>query len=309
MDPADFGARNAGVARPAATGPRGIFVAPGMRAGHCGTMPYAAMAAALRRRTPTPCRAVRETNGMSGTVPAKSSRRIYIVDPDAAAGAALREALSALGYDARSTGSVASIIAAAPAKRIACVLVDASPGDPSAFALQQYLHERDADAGVVFMAAHADIAMAVTAMKRGAIDFLVKPLRMSELLPAVEAALAYGERKREARQHDAETATRLARLTPREREVFALVVQGKRNKAIAEALGSRESTVKVHRSRLMRKLGVKTLADLLGIGSRRDLPGPRMSPDRLADADLHTAARRPRRARTPAPPLRADSTP
>lgn len=233
-------------------------------------------------------------------MPAKPSRRVYIVDPDAAAGAALRETLSSLGYDVRNAVSASAFITAR-SNGVACVLVDVSSPEASAFDLQQRLLARGADVGIVFTATHADIPTVVAAMKRGAIDFLLKPLHLGELVAAVEAALAHGQRKRDARRSDARTAARLARLTPREHEVFALVVQGKRNKAIADELGSRESTVKVHRSRLMRKLEVTTLADLLRIGNRHDLLSLDAPPGRRGDHDTHALVRRSRRAGTPAP--------
>lgn len=207
---------------------------------------------------------------MSKTVPARPSGRVFIVDPDTVASAALRPKLAALGYTPRCAETLAGFVATPARNEPSCILIDVSPGDLSPLAVHEHLRDGHADAGVVFIASHADVTMAVTAMKRGAVDFLLKPLRMSELMPAVEAALAHSRRKREARQHAAEALRRLARLTPRERDVFTLVVHGKRNKAIAEALGSQESTVKVHRSRLMKKLEVASLADLLRIAREVD---------------------------------------
>lgn len=194
-------------------------------------------------------------------------KRIYVVDRDRAACETLAKTLISLGYDLRVAPSAAALAGAPLPDVNCCVLVDVSYNDPSAFELQQHFLDNDADVGVVFMTAHGDISMAVTAMKRGAVDFLTKPLRMSELLPAVDAALLHSAERRDARRHRAQFNARVARLTPREREVLALVLEGKRNKQIADALASQESTVKVHRSRLMRKLEVRTLADLLRIGS------------------------------------------
>ncbi len=192
-----------------------------------------------------------------------SKKRVYVVDGDRAASDTLAKTLVTLGYDARLAPSAVALAGTTVPDVNCCVLVDISFTDQSAFGLLQHLHDTDADVGVVFMTARADISMAVTAMKRGAIDFLVKPLRMSELLPAVEAALLHSAQRRDVRLRRAQFSARAARLTPREREVLALVLEGKRNKQIADALASRESTVKVHRSRLMRKLETQTLAELL----------------------------------------------
>jgi len=197
-----------------------------------------------------------------------SRKRIYIVDRDRTVCETLAKTFVALGYDVRVAPSAAAL-ASTPLPDISCcVLIDVSFSDQSAFDLQQHFLDHDADVDVVFMTAHGDISMAVNAMKRGAVDFLTKPLRMSELLPAIDAALLRSAQRRDARRRHAQFNARIARLTPREREVLALVLQGKRNKQIADALASQESTVKVHRSRLMRKLEVRTLADLLRIGAQ-----------------------------------------
>lgn len=192
-------------------------------------------------------------------------KRIHVVDGDRRAGDALAKALAPLGYEVRIALSAAAFAAATLPDVDCCVLIDVSFNDQSGFELQQHLIDSGSDAGIVFMTAHADIPMAVTTMKRGAVDFLAKPLRMSELLPAVDAALLRSARRRAARRRHAEFSERVARLTPREREVLALVLEGKRNKQIADALASQESTVKVHRSRLMRKLEIRSLAELLRV--------------------------------------------
>ncbi len=215
-----------------------------------------------------------------------AKRRIYIIDPDRAVCEALGKTFTALGYDVRVAGSAAAF-ASAPLPDInCCVLVDVSFRDQSGFDLLRHLQDADAIAEIVFMTAHADISMAVNAMKRGAVDFLTKPLRMSELLPAVDTALVRSAHRRDGRRRRAQFSASVALLTPREKEVLALVLQGKRNKQIADALASQESTVKVHRSRLMRKLGVRTLADLLRAGAQFDADGraPSLDPARNGHA-------------------------
>lgn len=204
---------------------------------------------------------------MSVRATANARKRIYIVDRDRIESETLAKTLVALGYHVRVVASAAELAGAPLPDVDCCVLLDVSFSDQSAFELHQHFLDSDADVDVVFMTAHSDISMAVAAMKRGAVDFLTKPLRLSELLPAVDTALLRSALRRDARRRRAQFDARVARLTPREREVLALVLEGKRNKQIADALASQESTVKVHRSRLMRKLEVRTLADLLRIGA------------------------------------------
>lgn len=199
--------------------------------------------------------------------PAAARRRVYIVDRDLALCEALARTFVSFGYDVRAVNGVEALAGEPYDDAACCLLLDVSLGDRSAFALQERLRADDAIVEVVFMTADADVAMAVAAMKSGAVDFLTKPLRVSEVLPAVDAALQRSTLRLEARQRSAQWGERMSRLTPREHEVFMLVLRGRRNKQIADLLGSQESTVKVHRSRLMRKLEVRTLADLLRIGA------------------------------------------
>lgn len=200
-------------------------------------------------------------------MPARSSahprKRIYIVDRDRTVCETLGKTFASLGYEVRLAASPQALAAAPLPDVNCCVLVDVSFTDQSAFDLQRHYADAAAPVALVFMTAQGDIAMAVNAMKRGAVDFLTKPLRMSELLPAVDLALLRSAQQRDARKSQTEMSERVARLTPRENAVLALVLQGKRNKQIADQLQSQESTVKVHRSRLMRKLEVRTLAELL----------------------------------------------
>jgi FixJ family two-component response regulator len=134
--------------------------------------------------------------------------------------------------------------------------------------LQQALQAQGSTLPIVFLTGRGDIASSVRAMKLGAADFLTKPIDATELIAAVDAALA---RNRERRANLAERhllASRLAALTAREREVFALIVQGRLNKQIAAECGTVEKTIKFHRANLMRKLGVRTVADLVRLAER-----------------------------------------
>ena len=196
-----------------------------------------------------------------------TNKRVYIVDRDRTVCETLGKTFASFGYEVRVAASASALAGTSFAESTCCLLLDVSFSDQSAFELQDHLQRLDSPVDIVFMTAQGDISMAVNAMKRGAVDFLTKPLRMSELLPAVDTALQRSALRREARRRHALFTARVALLTPREREVLKLVLRGQRNKQIADALASQESTVKVHRSRLMRKLEVRTLAELLRIGA------------------------------------------
>lgn len=216
---------------------------------------------------------------------------VYIVDEAAAHRKWLTRLLAELGYEVESFASTAAFMAQSPGVRPCCLLMDVSRGDESGFKLQFHLQQAGAGIPVVFMTADGDIALGVRAMKAGAIDVLTKPLRTGDLLQAVEAAHAKCREWQGAHLLQLQARELHARLTPRERQVLVLVLLGRRNKQIADALESRESTVKVHRSRLMRKLEVRTLAELLRIGQQLGLvpvaPVARNSP---RDADFRTQA-------------------
>jgi FixJ family two-component response regulator len=133
------------------------------------------------------------------------------------------------------------------------------------------LSNRRCDIPVIFMSGHCEFSMCVRAMKAGAIDFLLKPLRKDDLVAAVTSAHLASINRRMARDESQRAADLLRRLTVRERQVLALVLDGRRNKQIAAELDSQEATIKVHRSRLMRKLGVRSLPDVVRISDRGDL--------------------------------------
>ena len=145
---------------------------------------------------------------------------------------------------------------------------------------------------IIFISADGDVPMAVRAMKAGAIDFLTKPVTEAALMAAVERALAKADERRTVRVRRAWAHELFDRLTPREREVFLHLLAGKRNKQIAGALASREATIKVHRSRLMRKLESRTLTELMHIGRELEL-----ETGVPLDATVQDRARYPRHCR------------
>jgi FixJ family two-component response regulator len=188
---------------------------------------------------------------------------VHLVDDDAAVRRALARVLAAAGHVCRTWESAEDFLAAPLLPSDGCVVVDLALPGASGLDLQTRLGERNPCFPVIFLTGRGDIGTSVRAMKGGAVDFLTKPVEPAALLVAVDAALARGRDRQADRAAEAEFAARCARLTPREREVLEMVVQGRLNKQIAADLGIAEKTIKVHRARMMQKLGVRTIADLV----------------------------------------------
>lgn len=146
-------------------------------------------------------------------------------------------------------------------------MLDFGMPDFNGLEVQRRLKEKGVERPVVFLTGQADIPITVEAMKGGAIDFLTKPVDEKALIAAVKAAMAKDQTRREAAAEWSEHRARLASLTPREREVMDLVVEGLLNKQVALELGIVEKTVKVHRARVMEKMGVESLAELVRIAA------------------------------------------
>ena len=156
----------------------------------------------------------------------------------------------------------------APADRPGCVVVDLRMPELSGLDLQEELSRRGVSLPLVFLTGHGDVPSSVRAMKAGAIDFLSKPCDDTDLLAAVERALARDAEARAARAEKDAIQALFSALTPREREVCLLVAQGLLNKQIAAELGAAEKTIKVHRGRVMGKLGVESVAELVRLVDR-----------------------------------------
>jgi len=188
---------------------------------------------------------------------------IHVVDDDEEMRTGVARLLRSHGYEVRTYGSVGDFLLAPPAGAPGCLVLDLQMPGPSGLDLQEALARFPLALPIVFLTGHGDIASGVQAMKRGAVDFLIKPAEPAAILGAVQAAI---DRDHAARSHVASLAAvreRHARLTAREREVFELVVAGERNKAIARALGITERTVKFHRTQVMAKMEAATVADLV----------------------------------------------
>jgi FixJ family two-component response regulator len=196
---------------------------------------------------------------------------IHVVDDDESMRTALLELLEAAGFETCGYASTGAFLLQPPPDRLGCILLDVRMPGPSGLDLQAALQRQGVSLPVVFLTGHADVATSVLAMKGGAVDFLEKPVAREVLLEALHRAIARDVSARAARKEANGQRTRLAALTPREREVFERLVAGKRNKDIAAELGIGLRTVKAYRAQLMAKLGVASPAELgRFVGRRHD---------------------------------------
>lgn len=186
---------------------------------------------------------------------------IFVVDDDEAARDSLQALLQARGFQVQTFESAAALLASIGKDTRGCVLTDVRMPGMDGLELQRRL--ADHMLPVVVMSGHGDIPMAVQAMRNGAIDFVEKPYSDDTILRAVEHAAAQIEPRARTMGAKAEAEGRLARLTPREREVLTLLVAGKQNKAIAHELAISPRTVEIHRANVMEKMGARSLSDLV----------------------------------------------
>ena len=188
---------------------------------------------------------------------------VFLVDDDEAVRESVAELLQAKGYAVRAFESAAEFLEKHEPSVAGCAVIDLSMPEVDGLSLQRALAELDRERPVIFLSGHGDLASGVQAMRAGAVDFLEKPVNLTDLMAAIErAALREMETRNRAEEQKAIHA-RLDRLTRRELEVLTRVIAGRLNKQIAYELGAGEKTVKVHRSRMMTKMGVHTVADLV----------------------------------------------
>ena len=203
--------------------------------------------------------------------PASTAGIVYLVDDEPELTRALARLLQAEGFAVHAFNSAGAFLARATPADVGCVVLDVAMPDLDGLALQQRLAHLPGLA-VVFLTGHGDIPMSVQAIKAGAVDFLVKPVKRDDLLRAVRASLTIARAKAAATNADEEARLRLRRLTPREYQVFEHVIAGRLNKVIADRLGTAEHTVKVHRGRVMEKLGADSVADLVRLAQQLCIP-------------------------------------
>jgi FixJ family two-component response regulator len=190
---------------------------------------------------------------------------IHLVDDDASVLRALKRLLAAAGYACETYESAETFLSRLASAVPGCAIVDLQLPGASGLDLQASLAGRGDDLPVIFLTGRGDIRTSVRAMKDGAFDFLTKPVEPEALLAAIASALEHAREMRAVRRTRADVEQRLARLTPREREVLGMVVDGRLNKQIAADLGVAEKTIKVHRARVMQKMGVRTIAHLVRV--------------------------------------------
>jgi len=195
---------------------------------------------------------------------------VIIIDDDESVRDALRGLFQSVGLIAETHGSVSEFLAADDPDRAGCIVLDIRLPGQSGLEFQEALAKSRNPRSVVLISAHVDVAMAVRAMKAGAIDVLTKPVREQDLLEAVNRALANDQERRDKANDAAALRLRYSRLTSREREIMTLVVAGKLNKQIAAEVRLAEATVKLHRGHMMRKMLAASVADLVRIAAVLD---------------------------------------
>jgi RNA polymerase sigma factor (sigma-70 family) len=188
--------------------------------------------------------------------------RVLIIDDDPEFRDSVGRLLRSVGLHTQQFSSVSEFLKVDPSDGPTCLVLDVRMPGRSGLELQRDLAAANRQLPIIFITAHGDIPMTVQAMKGGAIEFLTKPFRDQDLLDAVEAGLARDRARREAEQALDELRKRFDALSPREREIMVQVTAGRLNKQIAHDIGIAESTVKVHRTNLMRKMRARSLPEL-----------------------------------------------
>ena len=193
----------------------------------------------------------------------KGPPTVFVVDDDESVRGSLRFLLRSVGLESHAFGSAPEFLAAYDPAQPGCLVLDVRMPGMSGLELQQELNVRGAIIPVVFITGHGDVPMAVEAMQHGAHDFLQKPFRDEELIERVKRALAKDAKTRAGLEEHQSIRARLDSLTPRERQVLALMARGKPNKIMAYELGLSQRTVEIHRARVMEKSGASSVAELV----------------------------------------------
>jgi RNA polymerase sigma factor (sigma-70 family) len=198
--------------------------------------------------------------------------RVFIVEDDPSMRNALKNLLRSVGLESQVYMSAQEFLDGDKPDVPSCLILDVRLPGMSGLDLQKAMASANIQIPVIFITAHGDIPMSVRAMKAGAVEFLPKPFRDQDLLDAIQVSLTQDRNRRQRDGEVAELQKRLQALTPREREVFPLVVSGRSNKEIAGAIGISEITVKVHRGNLMRKMQATSFAELLRMSADLKIP-------------------------------------
>ena len=195
---------------------------------------------------------------------------VFVVDDDARVRDALASLLASAGREVAVYASATEFLRAAKPDVPACLVLDLKLPDIDGLDLQQALAERQAPP-IVFISGHADVPSSVRAMKAGAVEFLSKPFSDDDLLRAIDAAIALDRTARLKRSERGDLVRRYEQLTPRERQVLPFVIAGCANKVTADELGTSEITIGVHRGQIMRKMGARSLAELVRFADKLEI--------------------------------------
>ena len=195
--------------------------------------------------------------------PTASEQIIHVVDDDEALRDSMTWMLEGNNYKVATYDSADAFLRVISPVMVGCVVLDVRMPGMSGLELFEELGRRGCSLPVVFITGHGDVPMAVAALKKGAVDFIEKPFSEADMLRLIEQCLTLERGNRDKRLQEADTVRRLEHLTQREREVLGLIIVGKLNKQIADVLGISIKTVEVHRARVMEKMGVNSLAELV----------------------------------------------
>lgn len=193
---------------------------------------------------------------------------VFVVDDDASVRTALKRLIKSLGFKVKTFDSAQAFLKNGPHDGPACLVLDVRMPGMSGIELQEQLTNTGLGMPIIFITGHGSIPMSVNAMKAGAVDFIEKPFEDQKLIDAINMAIKKNKKFRTEQAEIKDLQRRVDSLTPREHEVFILVVSGMLNKQIAFDLGMSEKTVKVHRARVMDKMKAKSLADLVRMAER-----------------------------------------
>ncbi len=198
--------------------------------------------------------------------------KVFVVDDDDSIRKSLVRLIRSAGFQAETFSSADEFISQEAYEGPCCLILDVRIPGMSGLDLQQKLNRMEVSLPIIFITGHGDVPMSVKAMKAGAIDFLPKPFNDQELLDIISRAFEKSKQIRKELLEISSIKKKINTLTPRQYEVFTLVVSGMLNKQIAYKLGISEKTVKVHRARVMEKMGVEYLADLVRLAVRMGIP-------------------------------------